>query len=347
MPVLANSNPTLIDIAASFGSDGKVEKTVAELLSQTNEVLQDMVLVECNSGQQHKAVLRTGLPKVFWRSYNQGVPASKSTTTPFTASCSMMEHYFEVDADLVNINNNKEAFLLSQEKAIVEAMGQEQANTLFYGSKNDGNRYVGFAESYSSLAAGNGSNILNGGGAGNTNTSVWLVGWGDNTVYGIYPKGSKSGLQRDFLGKVTKTEFDNNQSLMHEVIRTRHSWHHGLMIADWRYVVRIANLETAEFAAMAGTQDPRPADVDYAHNIVHLMARAIHHIPHLRMGRLAFYANRSVHSLLTRMSMERNNYVLTMEKGLGAFGQPMVNMSFMGIPIRLVDVLRNNEATVV
>lgn len=347
MAILSNSNPTLLDLAARFGPDGKVMTNIAELLSQTNEVLQDMVMVECNSGQEHKGIIRTGLPKIYWRKYNQGVPSSKSTTAPITATCAMMEHYFQIDKDLVEINSNKEAFLASEESSVVEAMGQEQVNTLFYGSKREADKYVGFAETYSSLAAGNGANILDGGGAANANTSIYLISWGENSVFGLYPKGSTAGLKREFLGEVTNTEVDGTQTLMHQVLRTRHSWKNGLMIKDWRHVVRIANLDTAVFAGMTGTQSPKVADVNYATNIVHLMARAIDRIPSLRSGRLAFYANRSVLSLLRRMAMERNIYAVTMEAGLNAFGQKISNISFSGIPVRMVDALKNNETRVV
>lgn len=346
MAVLSNTNPTLADLAARLGPDGKVSQAIAEMLAQTNEVLQDQVMVECNSGQMHKAIIRTGLPSVFWRAYNKGVPSSKSTTAPVEATCAMMEHFFEIDADLANINDNKEAFLLSEESAAIEAMGQEQVNTLFYGSKKDANKYVGLADTYSSMSAGNGTNILDGGGTASANTSIYLVNWGENSVFGIYPKGSMAGLQREKIGLETKTEWDGTQNLMHRVIRIHHSWKNGLMVKDWRHVVRIANLDTAVFAGMTGTQSPAQASVDYAHNIVHLMARAIDRIPTYGAGRLAFYANRSVLSLLRRMAMERNLYAVTMEKGLNAFGRSISNVEFMGIPVRMVDALRNNESKV-
>ena len=346
MAILTNSNPTLADLASRFGPDGKILKGVVELLSQSNDILQDMVMVECNDGQQHKAITRTGLPPVYWRAYNQGIPSSKSTTAPITAACGMMEYYSEVDVDLVAINNNKEEFLLSEESAAAEAMSQEQANTLIYGSKKDANRYVGLAELYSSTTSGVGTNILDGGGTGSTNTSIYLVSWGENSVFCIYPKGSKAGLIREYQGQKTLTEFVSGTTVHHEVLRTRMQWKNGLMVKDWRHVVRIANLKTDDFAGMTGTQSPAQASVDYAHNIVHLMLRAIHRIPSLRSGRMAFYANRSVHSLLARMAMERNTYAVTLDKGVGMFGQPIVNMNFMGIPVRLVDAIKNTEAKV-
>src|SRR3546814_20593769 len=59
--------------------DGSVSAS-AELLSQDNEILEDMPYVEGNLTTGHRATIRTGLPTATWRKLNAGIPTSKSRT---------------------------------------------------------------------------------------------------------------------------------------------------------------------------------------------------------------------------------------------------------------------------
>ena len=63
---------TYADWAKRLDPDGKTA-TVVELLSQTNEILEDAVFMEGNLPTGHRVSIRTGLPDVYWRSINQGV----------------------------------------------------------------------------------------------------------------------------------------------------------------------------------------------------------------------------------------------------------------------------------
>jgi len=60
--------------------DGYKIASIIELLSQTNEILDDMLVVEGNLPTGHKTTVRTGLPQATWRLLNLGVPNTKSTT---------------------------------------------------------------------------------------------------------------------------------------------------------------------------------------------------------------------------------------------------------------------------
>jgi hypothetical protein len=79
MATLATGALTLADWAKRLDPDGKVP-AVAELLSQSNEILEDAVFQEGNLPTGHRVIIRTGLPTAYWRSINQGIPTSKSTT---------------------------------------------------------------------------------------------------------------------------------------------------------------------------------------------------------------------------------------------------------------------------
>src|SRR5215469_18727399 len=87
---------TYADWARRVDPDGKVA-LIVELLSQTNEILDDMLVREGNLPTGHRTTVRTGIPSATWRLFNYGVPTTKSTTAQITDSCGMLETYSVVD----------------------------------------------------------------------------------------------------------------------------------------------------------------------------------------------------------------------------------------------------------
>jgi hypothetical protein len=334
MATLNTNALTLIDWAKRLDPDGKVP-TIAELLSQSNEILEDFVLVEGNLPTGHRVTVRTGLPSVYWRQLNQGVPSSKSTTAQVDEGIGMLEAYARVDVDLAALNANQGEFRMSEDYAFLEAMNQQQAATMFYGNVAvNPAAYTGLATRYGAISgAGNAQNIIDAGGTSTNNTSVWLVLWGENTVFGTFPKGSKAGLQHNDMGQLTIYDANNNP---YQALQTHYQWKNGLVVKDWRYIVRICNINTANLVAQSSAAD-----------LVTLMSRALDRIPNWGMGKAAFYMNRTVYSMLRVQAMNKSQNVLAIEKGLNQFGTAMSWLSFQGVPLRRVDQLLNTEARVV
>ncbi|WP_368734330.1 major capsid protein, partial [Klebsiella quasipneumoniae] len=65
-----------------------------------------------------------------------GVQPSKSTTVQVTDYVGMLETYAEVDKSLADLNGNTAEFRLSEDRAFIEAMNQQMAQTLFYGDSS-------------------------------------------------------------------------------------------------------------------------------------------------------------------------------------------------------------------
>ena len=334
MATLAITAVTLADWAKRVDPDGRLP-VVAELLSQSNEVLDDALFLEGNLPIGHRVTIRTGLPAVYWRSINQGVPRSKSTTAQVDESCGMLEAYSAVDKDLAELNGNLGQFRLSEDYAFIEAMNQQQASTLFYGNPGtDPRQYLGLSTRYGVISgAGNAQNIIDAGGTSSNNTSIWLVVWGDNTVFGTFPKGSKAGLVHEDQGQLTVYDA---AGAPYQAYQTHYQWKNGLVVKDWRYVVRICNINTANLVANTAAAD-----------LIALMSRSLDRIPNFGMGRAAFYMNRTVYSMLRLQALNKSNAALAVEKGLNQFGTPTNWLSFQGVPLRRVDQLLNTEARVV
>ena len=339
MATLSTSNLTLADWAKRSDPDGRVP-IVAELLSQSNEILDDCVFKEGNLPTGERVVIRTGLPGVYWRALNQGIPSSKSTTAQIDEACGILEARSEVDKDLAMLNGNTAQFRLSEDTAFLEAMNQTQAETMFYGNRGtDPKKFLGLAPRYGDLSADNAVNILDAGGSGSDNASVYLVVWGDNTVYCPFPKGSKAGLTHEDLGEQTVYNSDGTRL---QAFATRYQWKNGLVVKDWRYVVRICNIDISDLLGSTGTQAASASTA-----LVKLMARALYRIPNMAMGRAAFYMNRTVHSGMSIAALDKSQNVLSIQEGLKQFGTAQSYLSFLGVPLRRVDALINAEARVV
>lgn len=329
MTTLAAKNPTLLDLAKSWDPDGKPARTV-ELLSQTNEIITDMTMLEGNQTAGHLTTVRTGLPDVIWRKMYQGVPASKSTRAQVTDTCGMLEARSEVDKDLADLNGNASSFRLSEGQAFLEAMNQAFATTMFYGDTSTSpEKFFGLAPRYSAISgAANAQNVIDAGGTGTDNTSIWLCVWGPNTLHGIYPKGMQAGLDHQDLGEIDAFDGDNNRFRAYADLW---KWKVGLTLRDWRYVVRIANIDVSNLTTESGAAD-----------LIKLLIKAKHRIPSLGMGRPAIYCNRTVRQMLDIQALSKSNSVLRIREAANQF-----ETDFFGIPIRTCDAILETESRVV
>jgi hypothetical protein len=334
MGTLAAGQLTLADWAKRVDPDGRIA-AVAEILSQTNEILEDAVFVEGNLPTGHRVTIRTGLPAVYWRLINQGVPTSKSRTKQVDEACGMLEARSHIDVEEANLNGNSAEYRLSEDEAFLEAMNQTQAGTMIYGNTQvDPRGFTGLAPRYSAISgAGNAQNVLDGAGTSTNNTSIWLVVWDKNTVFCPFPKGQEAGLQHQDLGEGDVLDPDGNYF---RALRSLYHWKNGLVVKDWRYVVRIANINVANLTAQSGAAD-----------LIALMSRALDRIPNLNKGRAAFYMNRTLMSMLRIQALNKSNNALAIEQGLNQFGTPTRWTSFLGVPLRKVDQILNTEARVV
>jgi hypothetical protein len=346
MAVIGNVALTLADWAKRVEDDGKMA-TVVDLLSQTNQMMDDMLWLEGNQTSGHKTTIRTGLPQGTWRSLYQGVQPSKSTTAQITEACGNLEGYSELDKDLAELNGNTAEFRMSEELGFYEGMTQQLQSALLYSNAlNTPNQIMGFAPRYNTIQVANAAsagNVIDMGGTGSTNCSMWIVGWGPNSVHGIFPKGKVAGLQMRDVGEETKTLSDGS---MYRVYRSHFKWECGLAVRDWRYVVRMCNIDVTLLNGGS------------AANLINGLVSAFHRLPTAAAGmrintdptkpsgvqganRFAIYCNRQVAAALDRQAMNKTNMLLT----IGEFDGKPVTM-FRGVPIRVVDRLLTTEARI-
>jgi hypothetical protein len=336
MPTIASStNLTLMDRASRIDDGGKTS-TIVESLNQTNECLDDMVWIEANDGTGHKTTIRSGLPSAAWRTLNYGIQPSKSQTVQVRDQCGMLEAYSEIDKRLVSLQPDPGAFRASEDSPFIEAMNQNFLSSLFYGDLSaNPERFMGLAPRFNLSTAENGLNIIKAdtGASGSDQTSIWMVVWGEQTIHGIYPRGTQAGLKHEDLGE--QTLFDANGG-RYQGYRSHYTWDCGLSVRDWRYVVRIANVDTSALTVDGATGT----------KLWNVMAQALERIPDINKGRPVFYVNRTVREFLRTQFLNKSTYLLSMDTIQQANGNVRRVLGFDGIPIKRCDQILNTEAIV-
>lgn len=344
---------SLMDAARRMDPEGEID-TIAELLSQANEFFKDMTWTESNLDTGHKYTVRTSLPQGTWRLPYAGVPYSRSTTAQLQDAMGYLSAYSQIDKRVAELGGKIAQIRMTEDSAFLEGMSQQMATTFWYGnSATVPTEFTGFSPRYNttmSSTAQNAQNTITAGGTGSSNASLWLVGWGDRTNYGIYPKGTKAGLIFEDRGDVVPG-YDAAGNPF-PAYTSYFEWNAGLVVNDWRFTVRICDIDTTS-TAPAGLFGATPPDLFV------LMSRAVMRLPSWskRVSGItetdapdepapginpAWYCNRTVRESLDIQAIRDKNVLITPKEYAG---EPVVD--FRGAPIRVNDCLLNTEAQVI
>ena len=336
MSTLDGSLHTIYDWAKMLAPNGSIAK-VAEVLGQKNQIIDKILFKEGNLPTGHRATIDTALPAPVWRMLNQGVAPTSGNTAQIDFQCGMLADRSHVDVKLAKPNGNEKAYRMSRAKQHLEGMSQEMAATMFYGSASAPTEFVGFSNYYTSTSAANGENILLAGGASTDNTSIYLMGFGEG-VYGIFPKGSSAGLNHRDLGE---DDVDDDAGNPYRAYKDLFEWDAGLVVEDWRYGARIANIDVSDLLALTGTQA-----ITASTGVVKLMTRLIDRIPDLEACTPYFMVNRTVASNLRIAAMDMSSSAVTIEKATNQFGKTIHQLTVHGIPVAINDCISNAESAI-
>jgi hypothetical protein len=332
MATLGATFVDLIDVYKQQDGEGNFVPVI-EILSEMNPILQDAIAVECNKGTRHLHTVRSGLPDVSWGKLYQGIPNSKGRTAQVEDTTGFVEGLSTIDTRLLDLSTNEGAVRMSEAMGYLEAMNQEVASKIFYGNTaSDPEEFMGLAPRFNDLSASNGNQIIDAGGTGSDNTSIWFVSWGDNQCQLLYPKGTQAGVQREDMGKQRLLDGSSNA---YYGMEEKFTWHVGLAVKDWRYVSRIANVDVSDMQAGSVA-------------LYDFMRKAYWQLQSRRVpgGNLAIYCNRDVMEALDALNTNAgasDNF--TRLKPLEVEGQEI--LTYRGIPIRETDAIVNTEARVV
>lgn len=327
-----NGLDTLLDHAKQFDPSGNIADYI-EMLMQVNEILADMPYIEANKMSGHQHNIEIGLPTVYWKMLGVGVLASKGQFAQIEDACAMVESWSIVEKELADLGGNPGKYRMNKARQHVSSMGIEVTAKIFYGAASSPEQFIGLSPRYSSLSAVNKQNILDAGGTGNDNSSIWLLGMGEDKIHGIYQKGSKAGMDRTDHGEDIEQNFGGVTGAQAVVYKEQFKFKTGLSVADWRYGVRIPNIDISNLVAKTNAAD-----------LMQLMIKAIYRIPNNGMGaKLKFYMNRTCMEFLDIQGRD------TVIAGAGITFDNVGGvrqLSFRGIPIGRCDALLETETAV-
>lgn len=336
MAVIGNSYVNIIDMLK-----GQALGPVVNMLKLYNTIYEDAITVEANKGMSHMTTMQTGLPSVTWGKLYQGIPQSKSTRQQVEDTTGFVEGLSTIDKRLLDLSSDPGMTRLIEAQGFMEAFAQEIASGIFYhDTLTTPEKFKGLFARYNTLAgSGAGNNVINAGGVGSDNTSIALVTWGDNYTHLIHPKGTTVGVEREDKGEQRLLDANSNPYYgMEELFRQ----HIGLVVRDWRYNARIANIDVSNL--VAGSVDL----FALLRQMYHRVKRVTRVDPNPGLGvagaRQVIYANATVIEALDALSTNQTANPGLFLKPMELEGKEV--LSYRGIPIRQADALLNTESLV-
>lgn len=335
MSTLGSLALTLADYRKRMAPDGSLDYII-ETASQSNPVMKDMVWMEGNLPTGIQTTQRISVPTPSIRIINQGVDATKSATKQITDTCCMLEDRSEVDVKLIGLQRDKEAFRRSEDAAHVEGFGQKIADMLFYGDINsDPDTFNGLLPRYNTLTGGKNSagyQVVSAGTGGTaTNTSAYLIGWGEHSTAGVYPQNTTAGLDMQDLGECDALDGHNKKF---RALVTLFDWNVGLTVRDIRQNARLANINTASMPATDATKLALMEKFIYAKNTIRNLEAP--------GTKFVWYVSDTVYTFLECYLINKNNVHVTRQELMGAMPQIYIS----GIPVRKLDCIKETEITV-
>jgi len=328
-------------LAARMTHDNEIIN-VAEVLNETNDIIQDAIVQRANDITSHVVARRTRLPAVNWVKVGNGWNATTGLLNQAREEMGMLKARYLCPEDVMRLQPNPAKYRMQQERAYIESMGQELANTLvgnYSGgdlspTTNPPEEFAGFQYRYSSLASTDTNYVISNGHTtdDDTNTSIWFIQWGPGKVYLIHPRNTDGGgLKKEDKG-LTLTSGDNSvasttatspnptNSLWAYI--TEFSWDVGLCVEDQRCVKRLCNIDPDYTAT-------NTLDEDYIIQIRNNFKSN---------DTIYMYCNETTFTQLQILAKDKTNVHWTENN---PFGKPQ--LYFLDMPIRRCDAITDVE----
>lgn len=316
------SQYSLVEQAKRIDPSGNQAQIVEVLNRKMGGMLTEAPWLPSNDVWTNKTTRRASLPAGSRRRLNQRISASVSRTTEIMDVIENIEDWCEVDAMLVDSMPSPAMFRSGEVDAFIEGLGQTFASDLIYADSNvDPDACHGLAPRLGTLDS---RFVIGAGGTGSDLTSIYIVTWGQDTAYLIYPKNMAAtlGVMHEDEGKVTSETSDGKMKVYRDHFQIRG----GVVVRHPRAIARYANIEQASVGANTFNED----------DLITLINNMVKG-PGTRM-----YCNETILTQMQIRAKDKNNVYYT-PGGNALSGEPP--LYFNGIPIRPFDreILLNTE----
>lgn len=263
------------------------------------------VILPANNGDSDKGQIITKYPEGQLRAYNEGWDAEEVLGAAARYTASMVRTRSVVDVSLYNTRKpgEREAWRLRKDEGFMKGLARQAVRRVFYGDPSvDARDCLGLSQIVVPTSEAFGDRCINAGGttAGKL-TDIWLINWKPDGMYMFYPQGGEGpGLTVDNMGEQYIN--DKNQKAFRALV-TEFGWDIGVAAYDPEAVVRICNVDTSKLSKKNTTSG--------APDLIDLMTQALEMLPDDASGRIAFYMNDTIRSVLRRQMQNKDNAFLT------------------------------------
>ena len=349
---------TLIDAAKRVDPDGTYAK-IAEVLQQSNPILDDMPFFPSNAPRGNRVTFRTGLPTVQWSALNKGIQPSKSQVSSHEDTIGTLEGRSEVDRRHKGLSMspaNYAAFRYDEDQTFLESMSQEMAKILIAGDETtQPAAFTGFlprlSNSADALYGKSVTKALSSTHAVDTASqpvyyeSILIVDWGERYCHGIYPYNTPAGLSKE--DHPNEKVVDSAGGVYYADVST-FNWSMGLTIKNPKHIHAIRNIvrKTHTYGSPADTYNgldslesdqARPLDgtnIKAFPDVIGLMIKAMNNMDPCTNGQRVIYCSKSMLTALEFLARNTHNMMLQFSEW---DGKPVT--TFRGYPIKGVDYL--------
>jgi len=333
------TNLTLAEIQRRRDPKGNLADRI-DTISQENRIWEDIVLVPCNNGKFHEDRLIATRPSGTERAINEGITQEASTTQTITEPTCMLAALSRVDEAVIKGNMAARA---DEDAEFVKGMMETVVSRLFDGARSTDLRRINGIHNrtnYNSLTNTTKTVFDNAGGAasGTANkTSMYFFQWGLKKLYLIYPEGDERAQGN---GPIKVTDYGKSIIDQAGTSGAKHypawqSWFNfdfGLFIADYRCIKRVVNISTSNIDGVNDFSIDENALIDAQSELEYGGAGAV------------IYCNKTVLAQIRKRANEKGNAFYTQTEGEGPFARSVTYWD--GIPIKRVDAITNDQATV-
>jgi hypothetical protein len=285
--------------------------------------------MRANDITSHVVARRTALPAPTWNKVGNGWDATVGRLQQARETIGMLKARYQCPEDVMRLQPNPAKFRSQQERAYIEGIGQEFANTLMGNwaagtlTNSPPEEFDSLSTRYSSLGTTDAAYVANNGDSSATdNTSIWFIQWGPGKVYLIHPRNTDGGGIKKQDKGLQLTAGDNSSNLWAYI--TEFSWDVGLCIEDTRTVKRLANIDSV-------SSETNTLDEDRV-----IEVRNNFKTP----GTIYMYCNETTYTQLQILAKDKTNVHWTENN---PFGKPQ--MYFLDMPVRRCDAITNVEAS--
>lgn len=331
MATLNATLPGLLDLEHMDRPDGDGFLKMIYSMTEMQDILKDIPFFEANGRMAHKFLRLSGLVSGTWVDLNEGISSSKGVMGSDLAAIGMLESRLIADMRFAAIEPNFEAYIERLAEPHYHGLANDVADAIVNGTISGGYHFNSIEGHIASASQTDqfGQSMCHTFGGSTTLSSMLAVDWGQDKVYGVYPRGHRNyGVEKHELGRNQLTSGTNSSDMRSYVCDF--SWYLALVIADDRCVRRIANMEPT-----GSLYNPRATTFAVYPIIDALLSME-------NMGRSAIlYANRAIFGMLWKAANADStvNY-----SDRNPWQQP--DYKFSGNTIRFSDSLLTTETQV-